>query len=72
MAWWVQQDPPLGNDDGVHLTGAGYDLVAESFVDDLMWAYDRWLEGEEATLTTTNRFPEFTATLRAAGVFVVE
>lgn len=72
MSWGVQQDPPLGNDDGVHLTGAGYDLMAELFIDDLMWAYDRYLEGEDATLTTTNRFPEFTVTLRDAGVTVAE
>jgi lysophospholipase L1-like esterase len=46
IARWQQLDPPLGNEDGVHLTRRGYETLAQAFTDDLLGAYRRWLGGK--------------------------
>jgi lysophospholipase L1-like esterase len=39
MARWQRLRPPLGHDDGVHLTEAGYQMLARGFADELIRAY---------------------------------
>lgn len=40
MQRWQRQPEPLGHADGVHLTSAGYGVLANAFVKDLMAAYE--------------------------------
>jgi lysophospholipase L1-like esterase len=37
---WLEREPPLANEDRIHLTPEGYELLAGAFVDDLLAAYD--------------------------------
>ncbi len=40
MLRWRRTDPPLGNQDGVHLTPRGYEWLARLFLDDVLGAYE--------------------------------
>ena len=41
MVRWQRAQPPLGHADGVHLSAAGYERLADHFVADLLAAYAR-------------------------------
>ncbi|RKH56496.1 GDSL-type esterase/lipase family protein [Corallococcus llansteffanensis] len=49
MQRWQRQPVALGHADGVHLTQAGYGVLANAFVKDLMAAYESTKKGGEPT-----------------------
>ncbi|MCY1039943.1 GDSL-type esterase/lipase family protein [Corallococcus sp. bb12-1] len=49
MQRWQRQPEALGHADGVHLTQAGYTVLANAFVKDLMAAYESTKKGGEPT-----------------------
>ena len=49
MQRWQRQPAPLGHADGVHLTQAGYAVLANAFVKDLMAAYESTKKGGAPT-----------------------
>lgn len=53
MAIWSALEPPLARSDGIHLTMAGYNLLADSVYNDLIRTYEIWKRGGHIRLPTT-------------------
>ncbi len=53
MDRWQRHDPALGGRDGVHLTSAGYVVMAEQLFADLRTSYEAWRAGAPTPLQTT-------------------